>query len=140
MRTCALCHRKLGLGTRFRNIWNGRWWVHVRFCSVRCEGIYQVKRNEEAKQFGTPFLPAAVCGVDITYAAVCLLLLSVVTSSPGGTQTLKLRMAQESSEQCTHRCGVGFDGCIRTCQRSSAKCVADCNAQLLACEKTCVGR
>ena len=27
-----------GLGVRFRNIWNGHWWVHVRFGSVRCEG------------------------------------------------------------------------------------------------------
>jgi cytochrome c len=30
MKTCALCHGKLGLGIRFRNIWNGRWWAHVR--------------------------------------------------------------------------------------------------------------
>jgi len=33
------CHRKIGLGVRFRNIWNGHWWVHVRFCVVRCEAI-----------------------------------------------------------------------------------------------------
>ena len=50
MKRCALCHGRLGLGTRFRNIWNGRWWVHVRFCSVRCEGIYEVRRNEAAKR------------------------------------------------------------------------------------------
>jgi hypothetical protein len=50
------CHRKLGLGTRFRNIWNGRWWVHVRFCSIRCEGIYEVKRNDAAKQRWHAFL------------------------------------------------------------------------------------
>jgi hypothetical protein len=48
MEMCAICRGKLGLGTRFRNIWNGHWWVHVRFCSVRCEGIYEVKRNEAA--------------------------------------------------------------------------------------------
>jgi len=30
MKTRALCHGKLGLGTRFRSIWNGRWWAHVR--------------------------------------------------------------------------------------------------------------
>jgi hypothetical protein len=47
---CALCRGKLGLGTRFRNIWNGRWWVHIRFCSVRCEAIYEVRRNDAAKQ------------------------------------------------------------------------------------------
>jgi hypothetical protein len=56
MKTCAVCHRKLGLGTRFRNIWNGRWWVHVRFCSVRCEGIYEIKRNDAAKRRWHAFL------------------------------------------------------------------------------------
>ena len=56
MKTCALCHRKLGLGSRFRNKWNGRWWVHVRFCSVRCEGVYEVKRNDAAKQRWHAFL------------------------------------------------------------------------------------
>jgi hypothetical protein len=49
MKRCTLCHGRLGLGVRFRNVWNGRWWVHVRFCSVRCEGIYEVRRNEAAK-------------------------------------------------------------------------------------------
>jgi hypothetical protein len=44
------------LGARFRNIWNGRWWVHVRFCSVRCEGIYEVRRNEAAKHRWHTFL------------------------------------------------------------------------------------
>src|SRR5262245_1056141 len=52
----ALCHGRLGLGTRFRNIWNGRCWVHVRFCSVRCESIYEVKRNDAAKQRSHGFL------------------------------------------------------------------------------------
>src|SRR5215468_1512025 len=56
MKRCALCHGRLGLGTRFRNIWNGRWWVHVRFCSVRCEGIYEVRRNEAAKHRWHTFL------------------------------------------------------------------------------------
>jgi hypothetical protein len=56
MKTCAVCHRKLGLGTRFRNIWNGRWWVHVRFCSVRCEVIYEVERNDAAKRRWHAFL------------------------------------------------------------------------------------
>jgi hypothetical protein len=50
MKRCALCHGRLGLGVRFRNIWNGRWWVHVRFCSARCEGIYRVSRSEAAKR------------------------------------------------------------------------------------------
>ena len=56
MKRCALCHGRLGLGARFRNIWNGRWWVHVRFCSVRCEGIYEVRRNDAAKRRWHTFL------------------------------------------------------------------------------------
>jgi hypothetical protein len=40
MKRCAQCNRRLGLGVRFRNIWNGHRWVHVRFCSARCEAIY----------------------------------------------------------------------------------------------------
>jgi len=56
MKRCALCHGKLGLGARFRNIWNGRWWVHVRFCSVRCEVIYEVERNDAAKHRWHAFL------------------------------------------------------------------------------------
>ncbi len=31
MKRCAQCHGKLGLGIRARNVWNGRWWLHVRF-------------------------------------------------------------------------------------------------------------
>jgi hypothetical protein len=56
MKTCALCHGKLGLGARFRNIWNGRWWAHVRFCSVRCESIYEIQRNDPAKHRWHAFL------------------------------------------------------------------------------------
>ena len=41
MKRCAQCHGKLGLGVRSRNLWNGRWWVHVRFCSVHCEDLYK---------------------------------------------------------------------------------------------------
>ena len=56
MKRCALCHGKLGLDARFRNRWNGRWWVHVRFCSVRCEAIYEVKQNDAAKHRWHAFL------------------------------------------------------------------------------------
>jgi hypothetical protein len=56
MNRCALCHGKLGLGACFRNIWNGHWWVHVRFCSVRCEDIYEAKRNDAAKHRWHAFL------------------------------------------------------------------------------------
>jgi hypothetical protein len=51
MKRCALCHGKLGLGIRSRNLWNGRWWSHTRFCSARCEGNYELERyNANAKQ------------------------------------------------------------------------------------------
>ena len=46
VRRCAQCHGKLGLGVRFRNLWNGRWWVHLRFCSAHCEGLYELERYE----------------------------------------------------------------------------------------------
>src|SRR5215475_6048201 len=36
MKRCAQCHGKLGLGVRSRNLWNGRWWNHVRYCSTHC--------------------------------------------------------------------------------------------------------
>jgi hypothetical protein len=41
MKRCAQCHGKLGLGVRAPNLWNGRWWVHVRFCSTHCEALYE---------------------------------------------------------------------------------------------------
>src|SRR5215471_8987671 len=39
MKRCAWCHGRLGLGVRSRNLWNGSWWVHVRFCSTHCEAL-----------------------------------------------------------------------------------------------------
>ncbi len=60
MKRCALCHGKLGLGARFRNIWNGTWWVPVRFCSARCEAIYQDKQNDAAKERWHAFLAGGV--------------------------------------------------------------------------------
>jgi hypothetical protein len=56
MKRCAQCHKKLGLGVRFRNVWNGHWWAHVRFCSVRCEAIYEAKRNDAVKHRWHDFL------------------------------------------------------------------------------------
>jgi hypothetical protein len=46
MKRCAQCHGKLGLGVRSRNLWNGRWWVHVRFCSVHCEALYKPEQRQ----------------------------------------------------------------------------------------------
>jgi hypothetical protein len=46
MKRCAQCHGKLGLGVRSRNLWNGRWWIHVRYCSSRCEARHELERRE----------------------------------------------------------------------------------------------
>lgn len=46
MKRCAWCHGRLGLGVRSRNLWNGRWWVHVRFCSTHCEAHYELERYD----------------------------------------------------------------------------------------------
>jgi len=76
------------------------------------------------------------------YAVVFLVWLSGVTSSEAGTLTSKLRMAQESREQCTARCDSGYDGCIRRCPLSMGRvsCTADCKAQLSACNNRCIER
>jgi hypothetical protein len=51
MKRCSQCRGKLGLGVRFRNVWNGRWWVHVRFCSTHCEALHELERyNARAKR------------------------------------------------------------------------------------------
>jgi hypothetical protein len=46
MKRCAQCHGKLGLGVRSRILWNGRWWVHVRYCSAHCEARHELERRE----------------------------------------------------------------------------------------------
>jgi hypothetical protein len=57
MKRCAVCHGKLGLGARSRNIWNGTWWVHIRFCSSRCEAIYQEDKQNDGGQRPLARLP-----------------------------------------------------------------------------------
>lgn len=47
MKRCAQCGGKLGLGVRFRNRWNGRWWLHLRFCSSLCEHNYELEYRQE---------------------------------------------------------------------------------------------
>ena len=42
VKRCAHCQGKLGLGVRFRNLWNGSWWHHLRFCSRRCEDSFSI--------------------------------------------------------------------------------------------------
>jgi len=46
MKRCAQCHGKLGLGARSRNVWNGRWWVHVVYCSTHCEALHELERYD----------------------------------------------------------------------------------------------
>jgi hypothetical protein len=46
MKRCAQCHGKLGLGVRSRNLWSGLWWVHVRFCSIHCEALYELEQYD----------------------------------------------------------------------------------------------
>jgi hypothetical protein len=46
MKKCAQCHGKLGLGVRSRNLWKGRWWIHVRYCSTHCEARHKLERRE----------------------------------------------------------------------------------------------
>ena len=58
MKMCAQCHGKLGLGVRSRNVWNGRWWVHVRYCSVHCEALHELERyNARANRGRHAFIP-----------------------------------------------------------------------------------
>ncbi len=46
MKRCAQCHGKLGLGVRSRNLWSGRWWIPVRYCSTHCEARHELERRE----------------------------------------------------------------------------------------------
>lgn len=46
---CAHCDGKLGLGMRFKNYWCHWMWHHKRFCSLRCESVYE-KESQVAKE------------------------------------------------------------------------------------------
>ena len=50
MKRCIQCHGKLGLGVRSRNVWNGRWWIHVLYCSTHCEALHELERNDARRQ------------------------------------------------------------------------------------------
>ena len=57
MKMCAQCHGKLGLGVRSRNVWNGCWWAHVRYCSAHCEALHELERyNARASRGRHAFL------------------------------------------------------------------------------------
>jgi hypothetical protein len=58
MKRCAQCHGKLGLGVRSRKVWNGRWWVHVRYCSAHCEALHELERSNARANHGRhAFIP-----------------------------------------------------------------------------------
>ena len=46
---CAVCKKKVGLGVRFLNLWNGFGWTHIRFCGARCEERFE-KDHKNAVQ------------------------------------------------------------------------------------------
>jgi hypothetical protein len=58
MKRCAQCHGKLGLGVRFRNVGNGRWRVHVRFCSAHCEALHELERYDPKRALRPSHLAA----------------------------------------------------------------------------------
>jgi hypothetical protein len=58
MKRCAQCQGKLGLGLHSRKVWNGRWWVHVRYCSAHCEAHHELERyNARANRGRHAFIP-----------------------------------------------------------------------------------
>jgi hypothetical protein len=60
MKRCAQCHGKLGLGVRSSNVWNGRWWVHVLYCSTHCEALHELEQYDaRARRHGRASLRLA---------------------------------------------------------------------------------
>jgi hypothetical protein len=55
MKRCAQCHGKLGLGVRSRILWNGRWWIHVRYCSTHCEALHGLERRQRQTSLAHTF-------------------------------------------------------------------------------------
>ena len=47
---CAECAGKLGLGVRFRNLWDGLTWRHLRFCSAKCEAQNELVRRSRGRR------------------------------------------------------------------------------------------
>jgi hypothetical protein len=56
MKTCAQCNGRLGLGVRSRNVWSGRWWIHIRYCSAQCEARHELERREHGISLVHTFL------------------------------------------------------------------------------------
>jgi hypothetical protein len=49
-KVCLQCGSRLGLGMRFRNLWTGMGWEHVRFCSSLCEANNELERRNQNSQ------------------------------------------------------------------------------------------
>src|SRR5262249_8836592 len=62
MKRCALCHGKLGLGARFRNIWNGRGGFMFDFARFVAKLFMRLSETTPPNIAGTPFLLAAIRG------------------------------------------------------------------------------
>jgi hypothetical protein len=76
MKKCAQCHGKLGLGVRSRNLWNGRWWGHVRFCSTLCEARHELERRERQMSLVHTF-PLSQHWLDYDVAALAFLIVGI---------------------------------------------------------------
>src|SRR5262249_7261026 len=48
--------RKSRIGVRSRILGNGRWWVHVRYCSTHCEALHEVERRQRQTSLAHTFL------------------------------------------------------------------------------------
>jgi hypothetical protein len=57
MKRCTQCHGPLGLGVRSRNVWNGRWWVYVLYCSTHCEALHELERYNARAKRGWHIIP-----------------------------------------------------------------------------------
>ena len=49
-KVCVQCGGKLPLGVRFRNRWTGRFWQHLRFCSMYCEAQNELEHHQTVQQ------------------------------------------------------------------------------------------
>jgi|GraSoi2013_100cm_1033763.scaffolds.fasta_scaffold59318_3 hypothetical protein len=65
--------RPMSRKTRIRrplpNSWDGRWWIHVRYCSTHCEALHELERRERQTSLYTPSSLAAVRRADCRDAA-----------------------------------------------------------------------
>ena len=49
--------RSLRSRLRSRNVWNGRWWVHVLYCSTHCEALHELERYNARAKRGRHIIP-----------------------------------------------------------------------------------